>query len=253
VPNVAPTVETAPASSSERPRVLWGKPPGGTAAGASTGPTPRVFSIKHLGKYYGKSQGDAIRRPIKVNQAFFDAAPLDQRELLEVVHTSDSESAGGSRVDISSDASGQSDDDDQPEDHSSSYHQQLLAPPPVTTQRPTRSVRKPAPPPPPPPPPPPQNPSQLDVHAAESSLTALAVKLAAADGSCLFDATSRALRHILQMDLGAFNMAQQRSAQIAIAALTDPEVLRKLTCAHLLGHLPTSLARAFSHSRPGNL
>lgn len=104
--------ETAPAPSSKRPKALWNRAVEEAAAKASTA-TPRIFSIKHLGKHFTKHQGDGQRHPIKVNQAYFDAAPLDQHHMLEVIYASDSDSTWGSRVDVSSDAPGPSDDDDQ--------------------------------------------------------------------------------------------------------------------------------------------
>ena len=222
--------ETAPTPISKRPKVLWSRAVEEAAANPPAAAIPRVISIKHLGKYYSKHHGDQSTPPVKVNQAYFDAAPLDQRHLLKVVHTSDSDSTESSHVNFSSGSSDQSDDDDndQPGGGSPTNHQQSGAQPGID-QRPARSSQRPAPPPPPPP-----NPPQSGNRAVES-LTVLVVKLAAVDGSCLFDSTARALRHILRLDLGAFNAANQRSAEIAIMALTDPDVVRKQTCAHLLG------------------
>lgn len=127
----APAVETAPAQRSKRPEVLRNRAVEQAAAKASTA-TPRIFSIKHFGKHYTKHQGDGQRHPIKVNQAYFDATPLDQRHMLEVIYASDSDNTGGSRVDVSSDAPGPSDDDDQSGDGPRAAPPKAPSPPPLS-------------------------------------------------------------------------------------------------------------------------
>ena len=215
--------DAAAEPASKRPKTLWSRAEETSAAASSNlGPSAASSTLR-------KGKPDTFV-PIKVSQAYYDAAPLKARRYLQVVLSSGSESSDDSSCMIVGEDDAMGSGEEGPAANDLSL---MNLPPPPVSEMTSHASHQPPPSEPAPSPFRPIDPQEPQGQG--QTFTLLAVRDAAIDGSCLFDSLAQSLGHILRLDHGAFNALSSNPAEAAIFAMTDRDVMRAMICDHLSG------------------